>query len=114
MRGMGEWFGRPGRGPAAYVAGPRPESPRFRTLAGTLAPLGGRVVKLRPGVLAAEDQIGQQQAGVRAVRHAGAGVAGGDEDVVGVHWVAADKRQAVDRLHDLARPAKFGRAAARP
>src|SRR5204862_6192067 len=67
-----------------------------------------------PGVVAAEDQVGQEDAGDGAVRHAHARIAGGDVDVVGVHRVLADEGQPVDRLHDLAGPAVLDRPALRP
>src|SRR5579884_4055226 len=68
--------------------------------------LARRIVELGPGIVAAENEIGQQQAGDGAVRYAHAGIAGGDVDVVLVRWIAANEGQAVDWLHHLPRPAK--------
>src|SRR5688500_2214347 len=39
------------------------------------------------------------------MRHAVSGVAGCDEHVIAIHWIAADERQAVHRFHHFTRPA---------
>ena len=66
-----------------------------------------RVVERCPGIVAAEDQVGEQHAGDRSVRHAVARIAGDHVDVVGIERVVADERKAVDRLHHLSAPLVF-------
>ena len=63
-----------------------------------------RIVDARPPVRPAGDEIRQQDAGNRAVREPHSSVARRHEDVLRVHRIRPDERDAVVRLHDLAAP----------
>ena len=60
-----------------------------------------------PPIRPVEDQIGNEHARNRPVRHAHTRVAGHDVDVVLPAGVPADERQAVERFHDLPGPAEL-------
>src|SRR5690349_10703591 len=62
-----------------------------------------RVVELCPGIGASCNEVADEDAGERTVRHSIAGITGGDIDV-GVAGIAPDESEAVYRLHDLAGP----------
>jgi hypothetical protein len=65
----------------------------------------GRVVDIRPLTAAVNDNILQQNAGQRAVRHALPGVAGRDQNAL-VTGINANEAAIIDRVHHLPGPAR--------
>ena len=79
----------------------------FGELAGRSHGPAGWIIKRGPWIGAPENEVGQKQAGDRAMRHPHSRIAGRDEDVVGIHRITPNERYAVHRFHHLTRPAKF-------
>src|SRR5688572_3320110 len=75
--------------------------------------LAGGIVQASPVIIAAQNEIREQDSGDRPVRHSVPGVPGRDEDILAVEGIAPDKRETIDRFHDLSRPLKLERCGRR-
>src|SRR5688572_16733882 len=69
--------------------------------------LACRVIKSLPRIITANNEIGKQDPGNRAMRHAHSRITGGNEYIVIIKRVLPNERQTVDWLHNLTGPTKL-------